>query len=378
MSHFVQPTAEMLLSEGRPAQHEDDGHSELRKETEAVAVDEGAVAVDKGTVGVDEGTEGVDKGTVTVDEGAVGVDEGAEGVTEGAEGVTEGAEGVYEGIVTVDEGAVTVDEGDVAVDEGTVGVNEGTVGVDERAVTVDEGAVGVDERALDVDEGAVTVDEGAVGVNNDKEHGDDGVGDGEVDDGDIAYGDEFVAFEDGIGGVGIFASADGFDSVNGGSIVDASGAAFVDTKGVTGITFSDGGDEFGVDDISDDQESTVLSPLLQHSSEIRAEPTLVHDTMETTHLLYLRPCDETAETAEETAGPVASTSFQRDSDKESTSCSDEYSAQEDEQEYEETLSAADLLCFGWQIARGMVCTMSAVLRPYAKRRVLIFIVHKHE
>ena len=364
MSHFVQPTAEMLLSEGRPAQHEDDGHSELRKKTEAVAVDEGAVAVDKGTVGVDEGTEGVDKGTVTVDEGAVGVDEGAEGVTEGTEGVTEGAEGVYEGIVTVDEGAVTVDEGDVAVDEGTVGVNEGTVGVDERA--------------LDVDEGSVTVDEGAVGVDNDKEHGDDGVGDDEVDDGDIAYGDDFVAFEDGIGGVGIFASADGFDSVNGGSIVDASGAAFVDTKGVTGVTFSDGGDEFGVDDISDDQESTVLSPLLQHSSEIRAEPTLVHDTMETTHLLHLRPCDETAESAEETAGPVASTSFQQDSDKESTSCSDEYSAQEDEQEDEETLSAADLLCFGWQIARGMVCTMSAVLRPYAKRRVLIFIVHKYE
>ena len=287
-------------------------------------------AVDKDTVGVDEGTEGVDKDTVTVDEGAV-----------------------------------TVDEGDVAVDEGTVGVNEGTVGIDERA--------------LNVDEGAVTVDEGAVGVDNDKEHGDDGVGDGEVDDGDIAYGDEFVAFEDGIGGVGIFASADGFDSVNGGSIgVDASVAAFVDTKGVTGVTFSDGGDEFGVDDISDDPESTVLSPLLQDSSEIRAEPTLVHDTMETTHLLHLRPCDETAESAEETAGPAASTSFQQDSDKESTSCSDEYSAQEDEQEDEETLSAADLLCFGWQIARGMVCTMSAVLRPYAKRRVLIFIVHKHK
>ena len=367
MSHFVQPTAEMLLSEGRPGQHGNDGHSELREKTEAVAVDEGAVAVDKGTVGVDKGTVTVDKGTVGVDEGTEGVDKGTVtvdkgtvGVTEGAVGVTEGAEGVYEGIVTVDEGAVGVDEGDVAVDEGTVGVNEGTVGVDERA--------------LDVDEGSVTVDEGAVGVDNDKEHGDYGVGDGE----DIAYGDEFVAFEDGIGGVGIFASADGFDSVNGGSIVDASGAAFVDTKGVTGITFSDGGDEFGVDDISPPSSLLSFSPLLQHSSEIRAEPTLVHDTMETTHLLCLRPCDETAESAEETAGPVASTSFQRDSDKESTSCSDEYSAQEDEQEDEETLSAADLLCFGWQIARGMVCTMSAVLRPYAKRRVLIFIVHKHK
>ena len=107
----------------------------------------------------------------------------------------------------------------------------------------------------------------------------------------------------------------------------------------------DSNDTFG--DNSDDAEPTVSSPLL------RAVPASTQDGLESIHLLSTH--DKSVKTAEESADPVTSSSLPQESDNGSSSPSDEHSSQEDEQHSEGTLSSADLLCFGWQVARGMVC-----------------------